>query len=335
LQESIVVDLTRCTNCGICTTVCPTGAFEAVSPTLPELCERVATLGQASHRLTFRCQNHTPDEADPTDAIIQLPCLGRVDEALLLEAAAAGIDTIRLEDGGCAQCVRKRGSDVALCGVNEVNRLLAWCGHRTRLRVMAHPSADNPSPSARTAQAGRLSRRAFFAMLWNAAGQAKERIVNPAPPMEGAEDCVLSSPAKKKENGKYFPVKWQRMLQALKTLKSGQAPLQQPCDLWSQVHIGNDCRGCYMCEFFCPTGALSMIEMDGKSGLSITPAHCTGCNLCSEICLKSCININSIKDMNVIFSERHDILILRNIEMTDTLLAPMEHAFYKLLGIQH
>lgn len=330
LQESILVDLKKCTNCGICTTVCPTGAFEAVAPTLPELCTRVAALGQDTHRLTFRCQHHTPAETDPTDPVIALPCLGRVDEVLLLEAAAAGIDTIRLEDGGCAQCVRKRGSEVALCALNEVNRLLEWCGHPTPLRVMAHPSTVNPS---RPAQAGRLSRRAFFAMLWNAAEQAKVRVIHPEVSMEDSDGRILSSPAKKRGNDKYVPAKWQGMLRVLKTLPRGQDLLQQPCDLWSQVRIEKNCRGCQMCAFFCPTGALRIIEMDGKSGLSFTSALCTGCNLCSEICLRSCIVTGPVKEMIHIIKEEQEILVLHNISTADTLLAPMEYKFYKLLGI--
>jgi ferredoxin len=46
-----------------------------------------------------------------------------------------------------------------------------------------------------------------------------------------------------------------------------------------------------MCAFFCPTGALSKIEENGKPGVAFTNALCTNCRLCLETCYKGAIDL--------------------------------------------
>jgi Pyruvate/2-oxoacid:ferredoxin oxidoreductase delta subunit len=333
VSESIVVDLEKCTGCGVCTTVCPTGAFEAVSPSIHALCGLVAQKARETKSVTFRCQHHVATDQDKPDAAIPVTCLGRVDESILLAAAVAGAATICLQDGGCGQCERKRGSDVAICATRQVNLLLEQCGHLSRLRVVSQPSAGAALRAAQAERPEALSRRAFFAMLWSAAERAKDRITTAPAQAEEAGRQNRLHPIKTGEEGKYVPARWQRMLESLRAVQRQALAAKSPRDVWAHVSVGKNCRGCQMCAVFCPTGALSKIEMDGKSGLSFTPSRCTGCNLCAEICLQSSIRTEPCENIEKLVNETTEILVLRDMETVESLIAPMEYKFYKMLGL--
>ncbi|MHC1711342.1 MAG: hydrogenase iron-sulfur subunit [Solidesulfovibrio sp.] len=139
-----------------------------------------------TRRVTFCCEKHETGSEDRLEDAIKVPCIGRIDESIVLAAASAGAETIRLLDGGCEQCERKRGSDVAICAIEQVNLLLECLGVPSRLQILLQPSSGATLRNAQAKRPGALSRRAFFAMLWGAAEQAAERITATPMPIAAA-----------------------------------------------------------------------------------------------------------------------------------------------------
>jgi formate hydrogenlyase subunit 6/NADH:ubiquinone oxidoreductase subunit I len=81
--------------------------------------------------------------------------------------------------------------------------------------------------------------------------------------------------------------------------------------LWAQFELKEGCTGCQMCAFFCPTGALSKIEEDGKAGVTFRISHCTNCRLCQDICYKEVVALSSDFDLSKVLDDAVDTLLMR------------------------
>lgn len=332
LVGAICVDTKKCTGCGVCTTVCPSGAFEAVSPSAFELCGSAEAQAQQSQIVTFCCENHVAGADDTPEDAITVPCMGRIDESILLAAAAAGAETICLLDGDCGSCERKRGSDVAICAAQQVNCLLEAVGASSRLSIQSRPSAGAMLRAAQADGPESTSRRAFFAMLWGAAERVKERVTAAAVSGE-SHQRLAGYGAGREEDVKYVPARWRIMRTALKNVHHHPGASIVNGDLWADITISNGCNGCQICAKSCPTGALAKTEQDGRVELTFTAAHCTGCNVCAEVCCWNAIHVTSAVDLRRVIEGTTAMLALHEKETVEDLTAPMECKFNKLLGM--
>ena len=114
LAPGPTIDLGRCSGCGVCGAVCPTGALAASSPTLEEALSECGPGIVACRRA-----------AGPRGP---LPCLGYLDAGLLLAAATLG-EVTGLDAGPCAACPAASGlaqAERALAEANAVLRALGW-----------------------------------------------------------------------------------------------------------------------------------------------------------------------------------------------------------------
>ncbi len=332
LTGAISVDTEKCTGCGVCTTVCPSGAFEAASPSAVELCSLVEAQARQSKKVAFCCENHVAGVDGKPEGAINVPCIGRIDESILLAAAAAGAETICLLDGSCERCERKRGSDVAICAAQQVDLLLESLAVSSRLQIVTQPSSGATLRAAQATHPGAMSRRAFFAMLWGPVARAKERTTS-API---SEESQLSSAHRRgsiEEDVKYIPAKWHILSASLKNLQARPRRSMFSGDLWADITMSGNCNGCLLCAASCPTGALAKVEQDGKIGLSFTAAHCTGCNLCVEVCCWKCLSAAASVDLARVINGEAKLLAFHERETVELLEASMEDKCRKLLGV--
>ena len=97
---------------------------------------------------------------------------------------------------------------------------------------------------------------------------------------------------------------------------------------WATCRIKQSCTACQMCAFFCPTGALSKTEQDGKPALTFRVSHCTNCRVCAEICywksldLLPRVNLNkALEDVKETFTfDAEAIALLLPKEKSDRLM---------------
>ena len=284
-------------------------------------------------RAGFSCQRYMVSPEGTQNDLIKVPCIGRVEESLLLAAVAAGAEIITLYDGDCGVCERKRGSDVAICASRQVNLLLEKLGVTARLRIQSQPLSGATLRAIQAQRPEDLSRRAFFTMLWNATGGVAERITVAAAatdiePRRGNHHIAIAG-----ERDAYLPMKWQILAASLKSLQDRTASSLSPGDLWADITIGDNCNGCRICAESCPTGALAAIELDGKVGVSFTAAQCTGCNVCVDVCCRNCIISTPSVDLKKIITGSTDVLVVHDKETVEDLMAPMENRFFKVLGM--
>lgn len=298
--EALSVAPEKCIGCGTCATVCPTCALEAHHPGDAALvaaarASRAANAGTAligCGALLERARGRYDEER-----VVRVECLGRVDESLLAELAAEGVDEVVLIHGDCPRCEHRRGRDAAEAVVDTAAKLLdIWGSPMTvrfsgKLPAFARKAADH--------DAGRravLTEGASFAA--RAGAIVTERAVEDALGV-GAEDAAREEPprcVKVMGDGTlphFLPDRRERLLDAL-------AALGEPADvmvdtrLWGHVVIDTDrCSSCQMCAVFCPTAALTKFaDGDGTFGVEHRPSDCVKCRSCEAICPADAIEIS-------------------------------------------
>lgn len=299
-------NMTFCVSCGACTAACPT---EALSPTKPldaDLAEEAArACERTGERAVFACARISSRGIGNPEKYVEVPCLARMEETLLLELAAQGVDSVVLVDGTCRTCKYRYVSQGIDDVVDSTNSLLAAWGSDARVeRASAFPE-EALLHEGDAVEIG-ASRRAFFAR-----GRDKAK--------EGARSTVL----KALKNGERIPTLKER----LKIAENGALPqfdaVRRPhaldaldrigpaCEeevftrLWGRVEIDYEaCNGCVMCTVFCPTGALSRSEEPCEGGvfLEFSTSDCVQCDSCADICLKKCLTVEPVVRVDELMS---------------------------------
>lgn len=57
-----------------------------------------------------------------------------------------------------------------------------------------------------------------------------------------------------------------------------------------RLRISDHCGACGYCAFFCPTQALQAENDGARFALKFNEAHCTGCDLCVDVCTEDAIS---------------------------------------------
>ena len=296
-EARVVISPEKCIGCGTCATVCPTCALEAQDPTDSEFLRALAAVTEANEgEAVVACEQmlaRAEGLFDP-QRVVSVPCLGRVEESVVLALAAMGVHRVTLVSGPCAECTYKNGHNTANLVRETANELLETWGSDTRVRV----SAKLPSCIRKSDDAGfDASRRAFFAEAKDEAKRAAATTVNFA--ISDALDEQQPEPpryVKVQADGTlphHLPNRRRRTLAALRKLGEPE-DVMIGTRLWGHVIIDTEkCSSCQMCATFCPTGALEKFEDEnGTFGVGHAPSACVKCRCCENICPEHAISIS-------------------------------------------
>jgi len=321
--ESLQVDPDKCTGCGICAAVCPTGALEAQTPTNEELLTRIQGLAKEGAWVAFACPRYLEARGGDGDRFLQVNCLGRLDESVLVGAISLGAQAVWLMDSACQECPSAASRAIAEQALQRANALLQACGVSQRISI--GPQSPN-GPGMRVQAPGGaegLSRRDFFTLLARQAAKTTAVAVDSVLGSQGAQDKE-DQPPKKGELPVRLPAKRRLLLAALRRIGKPVIASFEGGGLWAQFGFQEACTGCQMCAFFCPTGALSKVEEGGKAGVAFKISQCTNCRLCQDICYKEAVVLSSTIDLGKVFNEAVDVLLMRDVEAAPWLASPEE-----------
>ncbi len=295
--EGLAVDPDKCTGCGACAAICPTGALEASSPADGELLARARQVAQTRKTVAFACPRYVEAGPGARAACVEVSCIGRLHEAVLVGAVATGAQWVLLLDGACEGCPSAKAHEVAERMVARANGLLQAFGVSSRVSLGPQLPASLLAGGGDSAEG--LSRRGFFTLL------ARETVrlgaVTVDTVLSGRERVEKAEPTRG-ELPADVPAKRALLLASLKRLGE-PAVARLETEGWATFGHTESCTGCQMCAFFCLTGALTKVEGEGKVGVAFRASACTACGLCVDICYQDAVTLAAGADVRKVLSD--------------------------------
>lgn len=316
--EDVIIDGDLCIGCGTCATACPTCALEAVHPTDDELSKGLAARVAAGDEIVVACARslkrarkkaereaqeasgllrRVPVNFDPS-RLLQVVCLGRVDESFYAECAARGVTKVTLACDSCETCKYHRGGKLAREACSSAQALLA--AHDVSLEcefVSPLPEHTYERQDPASLLDFDPSKRATISTLREmTSAAAKSAVADVFLPGDEEEEAADPRYVKVSEQGtlpQFVPVRRNRVVNSLRHIG---APVEEKVTtrLWGHVSIDTDtCSSCRMCATFCPTGALVRFEdEDGTFGVDHRAYRCVQCRLCENICMTGALTVS-------------------------------------------
>ncbi len=265
--NELKVDHGACVGCGACVAVCPTEALIPLNPPEAELAQSIAQASvQAETMAVFACARMAARNLGDPDKYALVPCLGRIDVALLAALASHGFDDIVLVDGTCATCKYGAVDPVIDATVDTACTLLESQDSTAII------TRSNEFPPEVLDEAGKAVGRARRGFITDAASQAREAA------MVAAQKTIAQKLGATSDDGvktlrqrlgvkgtgskpQFTPPRHQSILDDLFAIRerAEESVLETSLTqrLFGTVSIDpKNCVGCGMCVMFCPTGAL-------------------------------------------------------------------------------
>lgn len=346
----------KCIGCGTCAAACPTSAIEVRTPTDAELtgalkrsivatkghpviaCEKAVRAARKQHEDAARLQGWRgalglkvkDSPALDETMLVEVPCLGRVDESLIAAMGAYRSLDGTLVCAHCEGCEHEPGGMQVMDVIESAEALMSAFGSsfsveftdemparltttESALAARAERAAEKAA-AAQTAQeaadfpAGESpadpGRRAFFASAKEAsASLAAEAVADGLGLADDAPAPKPMSPRYRKVNAqgtlsRFVPTRRTLLYNYLNRLGEPAADAVKNRVI-GRVLIDTDaCSSCRMCAVFCPTGALDRAEDGDFWGLVHRPAACVQCRSCESLCPKGAITVDDTVPMD-------------------------------------
>ncbi len=308
----IDIDGEKCTGCGTCTAACPTEAIVCDKPSDAQLASELERSIEATKGVAgIICGRVAAHKTADVDRVAESLCLGRVNAAMLVKAAALGARDILLIDGGCATCKFRSAVPHIDAAAQEANELLAAWGSEARVARTSEVPEEFVAWQRQQAVGG-VSRRGFFTGVKSQAktlateaatygiekelGIKKEAATLRQVLKVGDDGCLPHGPIPRHED----------LLEDLFEMgEPGDAVVSTR--QWGDVTMDPEkCDNCGVCATFCPTGALSKVmrEPEKKPGramrkgakevecLEFRLSDCVGCGLCADVCMGHALSVS-------------------------------------------
>lgn len=329
--EGLVLQGEKCSGCGACAVVCPSGALAAKLPSNREISALVSRHLKHSGAVAFACETYLKVHSAERRRVINVQCIARCDEAILVAAVLGGATHVAILNTTCAGCVQNKVCAQVQAVADTVNRLLACWKYPHIIAITSTiPEKIKPLPVDEGEVTG-MSRRNFL----RAFKRKSESLVTQVLPEiilsteeTSAKENELENPL---EEPKHLPDKWRSLLDYLQQLPS-IAVSGFSSNIWGDIRIDSSCNGCGACADACPSSALIIHKQQELWRLSIDVAHCTQCGLCKDVCCRGSIEVISTIVFNAMLNRKSQMLVEKRQEEIDTLLEPVEDRMARLLG---
>ena len=265
-DDGASVDVARCQNCGLCSSACRTGAWDAGNMPRVELLKQAIKAPQWS----FAC---APSGAD-ADAVV--PCLGAIDATMLAYLCKRGI---RVELRGAEHCIAcahgAQGAPQIAANLEAATILHEAAGDAWTAVTVVASSPENPARPVAFVP----GRRQLFRRLL---GRAATEIQHAADPVVVPEPI----PDKAIRAARALVTEQRELLQII--AKTGErAPFrvrEHEALPLMRLALAEGCTSCEACFRACPTGALQVRESETAWSLGFRVDLCVACEVCLEVC---------------------------------------------------
>lgn len=317
-----------CSGCGACAAVCPAGALAATAPSDEEVRLQIARHVKNSGAVAFACERHLSFAASDRAKVVAVPCLARLDETILVEAALVGASTVVLVDMACAACPQNALRRVAEAAVANADDLLSPWRRRGTICIGKEPPELKPLADSRAVAPG-VSRRALFSAFRPAKVEAVQSSP-PQPPRSERGAVTLGFDGRPQE----APERLRRLVEGLRHLGPPSEDARCTSSLFGAVTVSAGCNGCGICAEVCPTGALVTREDDAGWRLIFLAGICNRCGLCENVCFAKALMLDGESSMAAILRPTPSTLVTKSKIETGELTAPLDERFSRLFGCQ-
>ena len=298
--NDLTLDNHACVSCGACTVVCPVEALVPLDPTDADLAAGAARSASAlDGTAVIACARMAAKDVGDPSKYAMVPCMARVDEVLLVELAAAGIERVVLVDGTCRTCKYRDTSAGVDEAVAQAQALIAAQGGS----AIIERASEFPAQAVLEDRASLYGqeRRGFFT---RSTKRAREASVKTAEVMVFKE-FEQRMPSLRERLGVTASgaMPWltaQRRERLMDSLDQIGAPVQDTVSSrqFATVSIDEEkCSACGMCAVFCPTGALKKSDEKPEDGvgsyLEFQAFDCVNCRVCADVCMKKCLKTST------------------------------------------
>lgn len=325
--NSLSIEPGKCIGCGSCTTACPVSALICIDPDDDTLREASLAVSNATGGVvTIACEKMMEAAADLVDStkVVSVKCLGRVDESLILDMAAAGVSELWMVRAECGSCDRVHGGKLAKRVRKSAQALLdTWHSGLMVHIVPRFPNEARIGDRGGYLSASGESRRAFFTDIKEGAVNVAATTANYAAEqtlgLDGGQDGFDISMLRVGESHtlpQFMPSRRVRVLEDLAALGEPDDDLVKT-RLFGHVIIDTEkCNGCTLCATFCPTGAIERIDEEEGFGVDFHPSRCLRCRTCLGICYRGAIEISEEVFASDLASGAHERYLMTRQEGT-------------------
>lgn len=264
-DEGASLDTARCQNCGLCSSACRTGAWQASN------LSRVDLLKQAMHakQWSFGCA----PSGVTADAIV--PCLGGIDAATLGYLGKRGISLELRGADHCSECAHApKGRAQVDANIEAAALLREALNDGWASTCLVTGSAREDKPAEFTPARRQLFRRLFGSSANRAAtGGALLADADPVP------DRAIRA-------ARPFVTDQREILQIVAKSKSPRNVIVREHEALPLMTLtaGAECTACEACFRACPTGAIQIRESETAWSLAFQGNQCVACEVCLEVC---------------------------------------------------
>jgi len=275
-----------CTACGLCVNACPTEVFRDESSAglvllqqAQSLLSKVQAPGQEK-TLLIHC--HRADR--PAEDSLFTPCLGTVNENLILDAALSGFHEVVLTKGICSRCRYAQGEKLLQDSVTASRLLLESLGQKEfEIRI-------EEKEKTRT-----FVRRGVFSTLTRGV-----RAIQQSAPGRSASESGSSQSSRRTLLG--------RILRQKDWGDAAVAEHKTECR-WARISIDErKCTACGICAKVCPAGAIDMRQDHEHQLLLFSSALCNNCRLCVEACPENAIDLEGGLTLKAMIEKKSDVV---------------------------
>ena len=267
-DNDLHVEPDNCIGCGSCATACPTCAIEIKKPSDEELTAAVkrsivATKGHPviACETALRAAGEEPDAA----RLVEVPCLGRVDESLLVGVAAYKAFDVTLVCGACEECPHAPGGALMREVAASASNMLRAFGSTMPVTVTDAFPAHVQTPGGAGAAGDGVSRRDFLHAAKDTTKQAASAAVSQELAAHlGQQEPVLAAYRKVGQDGTLSHFVPSRRVRLYNYLQHVGQPVADEVDsrVIGAVSIDAEaCSSCRMCAVFCPTAAIRKLAL--------------------------------------------------------------------------
>jgi len=295
IDDEISIDERYCVKCGACATVCDNGVFRLLEISDEGIVSKIHEMSSTFDKISFECDGcfnkfRIKHKKLPKDiGKISLPCLGRINEIILLGVHDLGFKEVRFSD-----CEDKCPMKSARSGLDKSQILATHLIKSLEISTFEN-NGTNKETFLQSSDEDLINKRREF--LFEAGKRAARIAMNKKDAekkIKGFQDSRIN-------------LRRETLLSYLKTHKLVDYSIEIKEIPFSEIDVNDTCDLCGICCRICPTGTL-WLENDKKaSSLKFDISRCVGCGICQRICNKSSLKIKA--EVNFINLKRGPITL--------------------------